>query len=767
VTTDACAPLAGLSVVEVAVGASDLGLGLAAGVPGLLLGDLGATVVRVVGSERPDIDEQLPWGRAWHRDKTLVAEDDPATIAERLTSADVAIVYGHELGVEGRGLGYLDVAARHPSLVYARCRPSRTEQGECVDYGLLVEARTGFCTQLAGHRDGPIFVDVRASGSGAAFILTVSILALLRRRVLGGGGGWAETSLYDGMLSTLGCMVGRSQRAPDEVESYWEKGSTFPNFLYRCGDGELLQVWFGGKGMYAQVIEVLGDEPSQDGYYAEQVSGALNERAVRWRSFFTRQPRDAWIAQLRAAGVACEPVLAPGDVLSDPHVAEAGLVTERVDHGCRDVTVAAPITVRPLTHEPAPALPVEPTATTAPGSLLRGVRVVDFSAFVAGPLSAQILADLGADVIKVEPPQGEAMRAAAYAVAACQRGKRSLALDIGAPEARPVVERLLGWADVVLHNFRVGVSERLGIDEETVARLNPRAVYCHASAFGSAGPRATYPGNDALMQALTGFEHAVGGAGNDPIAGTWIPIDMCGGWVAAIGVLAGLYATAATGQGCRVSTSLLGAGMLLQSGVYQRDGRSVRGPELDAAQTGYGPGYRLYRAGDGAWFAAVIPSRTVWARLCARPELSTLPAHYAPLRGGSDDAAARQAEAVLAKAFASGSAHEWVATLRDLGALAEAVEPMDRDAFRRGVLDDPLNRQLGRVAAYDTHEWGWFEQIGPLLRCGPAAEGGPALLLPGVGQHSRQVLSELGLAEQEVQRLLAAKVVRQQEHAVE
>ena len=90
------------------------------------------------------------------------------------------------------------------------------------------------------------------------------------------------------------------------------------------------------------------------------------------------------------------------------------------------------------------------------------MRVVDFSAFVAGPLAAEVLADLGADVVKVEPPAGEAMRAAAYAIAACQRGKRSIAIDITDPAARPVVEALLRSADVVLHNFRVGVAERLG-----------------------------------------------------------------------------------------------------------------------------------------------------------------------------------------------------------------------------------------------------------------------------------------------------------------
>ncbi len=398
--------------------------------------------------------------------------------------------------------------------------------------------------------------------------------------------------------------------------------------------------------------------------------------------------------------------------------------------------------------------------------LLAGLRVADFSAFVAGPLAAEILADLGADVIKVEPPQGEAMRAAAYAIAACQRGKRSLALNIGAPEARQAVERLLRWADVVLHNFRVGVAERLGIGAETVAGLNPGAVYCHASAFGAVGARAALPGNDALMQAVTGLERAAGGAGNDPLAATWIPVDMAGGWVAAAGVLAGLYARTAAGHGQRVTTSLLGAGMLMQSGVFERDGELVRGPGLDARQTGYGPGYRIYEGGDGRWFALVLPDQDAWRRLACLPEVAALPATYAPLRGGAHDAAARQAETVLEAAFATAPAAQWVGRLRGLGLMAELIEPLDRDGFRRAILDDPVNRQLGRVVSYQTADWGHFEQIGPLLRCGPAEPGpgaGPRLMLPGVGEHTVQVLTELGFSGEQIDTLLAAKVARQLE----
>jgi crotonobetainyl-CoA:carnitine CoA-transferase CaiB-like acyl-CoA transferase len=305
-------------------------------------------------------------------------------------------------------------------------------------------------------------------------------------------------------------------------------------------------------------------------------------------------------------------------------------------------------------------------------------------------------------------------------------------------------------------------------------------VYCHASAFGSTGPRAAFPGNDALMQAVTGFERAIGGDGNDPVAATWIPIDMAGGWVAAVGMLAGLYARARGGAGQVVETSLLGAGVLLHSGVFYRDGALVRGPALDASQTGYGPGYRIYEGGDGQWLALVVPSLDAWQRLASllppRAELplrvespagtvlsagTVLPEQYVPLRGGALDAVARSAEAALEAAFASGAAADWVRRLTDAGLLAELIEPLDRDGFRRKILDDPVNRELGRVASYETTDWGWFEQIGPLVRTGPSVGASPRLMLPGAGEHTVTVLAELGFPAAAIQDLLDAKVARQ------
>jgi crotonobetainyl-CoA:carnitine CoA-transferase CaiB-like acyl-CoA transferase len=261
------------------------------------------------------------------------------------------------------------------------------------------------------------------------------------------------------------------------------------------------------------------------------------------------------------------------------------------------------------------------------------------------------------------------------------------------------------------------------------------------------------------MQAVTGFEVANGGEGNDPTAATWIPVDMSGGWVAAAGILAGLVARARTGAGQRVESSLLGAGMLLHSGVFLRDGAVVRGPALDAGQTGYGPGYRLYRGAEDTWLAVVVPDPAAWEAL--RAVAPGLPATYAPLRGGAADADARAAEAVLETAFAGAPAAEWVPRLRGLGVLVEVVDDVDRDAFRRRILDDARNRELGRAVSYETADWGGFEQIGPLLRCGPDVTGGPSLHLPGVGEHTVEVLAELGCTADEIATLLDKDVARQ------
>ena len=354
-----------------------------------------------------------------------------------------------------------------------RALPARAgpRQGTVEDFGLLVEA-----TVRASAPSSPATGPARSSstcGPPASARRSCSPRRCSRCCAAGretGAGGWAETSLYDGMLATLGCMIGRSERAAPEIEGYWEKGSTFPNFLYRCADGELIQVWFGGKGMYATLLEVLGDEPSAEGYYADQMAGRLGERAARWVSFFAKQPRDVWIERLRDAGVACEPVLGPGEALSDPHLAEIGLAdpalggrppttswSARRSRCSRSPRRRTPRRADECRRRPSGRAIGRPARRPARARLL-GLR--RRTARRPGPRRPRRRRDQG------RAPGGRGHAGRRVRRRRLPAGKRSLALDINAPEARPVVERLLRWADVVLHNFRVGVSERLGIDED-------------------------------------------------------------------------------------------------------------------------------------------------------------------------------------------------------------------------------------------------------------------------------------------------------------
>ena len=237
-------------------------------------------------------------------------------------------------------------------------------------------------------------------------------------------------------------------------------------------------MWFGGKGMYAKLLEVLGDEPSDEGYYTDQVKGALNERA-RPVAVVLRPatPRRLDRAAARELGVPCEPVLAPGEALSDPHLHEIGLAVPATECGHDDRVVARADRGRPARRRRRARRRRgdrrRPCSRRA-GDCSPGCACSTSPRFVAGPLGAQVLADLGADVIKVEPLEGEAMRAAAYAVAACQRGKRSVALDLNAPKLVPVVER----ADQVgrrgpaqLPRRRLGSAS--ASTRQTVARAQP------------------------------------------------------------------------------------------------------------------------------------------------------------------------------------------------------------------------------------------------------------------------------------------------------
>jgi crotonobetainyl-CoA:carnitine CoA-transferase CaiB-like acyl-CoA transferase len=741
-------PLSGISVVEFPLDISDLGLGLAGGLPGLILSHLGASVTRV--AERPSgIDEGLIWTDSWQRRTTVRAW---AQTADLVRTADVVIVYGDATTAETKGLSSSACRESRPELIHCLVGASRVGDGPPLSYAMLVEAAAGLYSQLPTPNGEPRFLDMKCAASGTAFLLTAAVLGLIYERMRTGLGGYFETTLYDGLLASVGGMVGRSDRAPAHVERHWEIGPAYPDMLYRCADEEWIQVWLGGKGMFERFLRIVGERADNRGFYASAAEGDLSTRSARWEPIFRRETCLTWLERLRAAGIACERVRSSAEGLELRQVQDVGL--------CETATGAEGATLR-CAAVPVAVTPADPAAGALPAHrLLHGVRVLDFSAYVAGPFACQVLADLGADVVKVEPISGEAMRGAPYAFSVCQRGKRAVAIDLRAPDGQDAVHALMAGTDVLLHNFRRGVDQRLGIDEASVRGVAPGVVYCHVSGYGQTGEMVSLPANDALIQALTGIEHALAGGAGRPIRPTWFPVDVAAGWLTACGMLAALIARRRSGLGQRVDTSLLGAGLLLQSGGVYRNGRFVPGPTVDETQTGYGPCYRIYRTSDG-WLAVVVPDGDAWERLRALPEFVALPPSYTPLRVEPQTESAIVAERALELVLLANNAEYWESRLSEISIPCVAFGFATRDGFRRGILDSGPNHELARVISFDTPEWGRLEQIGPLFRIGPEPVPEGRRRAPAVGEDTVEVLAEAGIPHDRIADLLSSGVIVQ------
>ena len=374
---------------------------------------------------------------------------------------------------------------------------------------------------------------------------------------------------------------------------------------------------------------------------------------------------------------------------------------------------------------------------------LDGIRVVDLTSYIAGAYAAMQLADLGADVVKVESPEGDSFRELP-GFFGWNRGKRSISVDLKTPEGREVVERLAARGDVVMENMRPGVAERLGVGWTRLAALNPRLVYCSVTAFGSTGPGAERPGFDPIFQALGGLM-TLQGFGGPPQYLRTAPTDYYTAALATQAILAALFARERTGRGQRVETSLLRGVLALQSGVavdYPSKPSLVRD----------NPTYRLYQAGDGQWFFLAVGNQSFWVKLCKALGLEHLaddPRFGSWLLRIQNNA---DLLPILEARFREQSRAEWLDVLAAHDIPAAPVQPL-LDFF-----EDPAVRHHGLVHEYDHPEVGRLRLMGqPLVFAEtPTRDPGPP---PTLGQHTDAILSELGYTDAEIAALHARRVL--------
>jgi crotonobetainyl-CoA:carnitine CoA-transferase CaiB-like acyl-CoA transferase len=758
----------------------DLTGSVAGAVAGMLLADLGADVVKVhpPGTLPP---AGRPGLAMWDRGKRAAAADpsradDLLALDQLIAGADVLLVGASGPGITYRGL--IDRGRRPGEPCFWVVMPpylldETPWPGGQESAGLLF-AWLGHAWNQSSYADAPVDclfpLALHMQAIWAAIVAVALLVGRQRGLTL------APLAVAGGAHGAQLVSPGTFNAGRDEphVHRPGGPGGALPNYrTYRCADGQWLFLGafsnaFIERGLTAAGAGWIFDDPRVDGQTGNlRLPENLTWIARELEKVFATRPRDEWLELLEAADCPAAPVNEPGRWLDHEQVKALGLRLAAVSDTGQEIVMPGPLIdlsltpvrlrgpavsswpgitqLRPLwsaagtsvpqpAGQPSPALP-EPE----PQPPLSGLRVLDLGTIIAGPYVGSLLADLGADVIKVErPPLGDEFRVAhggrgGSSFAPYNRDQLSAMLDLSPGDDRRLFDRLVGSADVVVDNYRAGVAGRLAITHDHLAAVNPQVVTVSISAFGDTGPLGRRPGFDPVIQAMSGIMRAQGGPVQaDSPAFLTVPInDVLAAGLAALGACAALLARGRLGRGQHVGVTLCAASCLLQSEfLTQSDGSSSSSyPAGGRDFAGPGPLDRFYQASDG------------WVRLAAVPGqlLALAGAGLAPAPGQVEPGDKALAAGISAL-FADLPTAEVIARARAAGipaVRARQAQELTADAqlIRHGLLT-VLDRDDRGVAWVDPGRW--LDMPGLPAR-GPRKA-------PGAGEHTEMLRREANLS---------------------
>jgi formyl-CoA transferase len=380
-------------------------------------------------------------------------------------------------------------------------------------------------------------------------------------------------------------------------------------------------------------------------------------------------------------------------------------------------------------------------------AVLEGIKVLDFSCYIAGPYAAMLLAEQGADVIKVEPPDGDPYRKHRGFIV-WNRSKKGIVLNLKSPEGQEIAQRLASRSDVIIENFRPGVADRLGIGYETVRKLNPAVIYCSISGFGPTGPYRDTPGWEPIVASIATTYSSQGGSEGPPVYLILPLASYYAALMAPFSVATALFARQLTGRGQKVDVSLFGAMLgATSSGLVDFEGREKRVSGVRDQQGG-SPLYRLYQGSDGQWFFLGLGNLgffTKFAVAMGHEEWLTDPrfegAPFLILPPFSVEVITE-----FQKLFSTRTRDEWLEFLR------AADIPCAPAATVEEFMDDPQVLANEMVVTVEQPGLGSVREMGIPLKL-KQAQGeikGPA---PSLGQHTAEVLGALGYSAHEIAKL--------------
>ena len=391
---------------------------------------------------------------------------------------------------------------------------------------------------------------------------------------------------------------------------------------------------------------------------------------------------------------------------------------------------------------------------------LDGIRVLDLSKVLAGPLCAQYLGDLGAEVIKVEAVgQGDETRGwppfpapgLGTVFLSANRNKRSIAINLKSDKGRALVHELARGVDVAIESFGTGVAERLAIDADSLRALNDRLIHCSISGFGRSGPLKNSPGYDVILQAFSGIMSMTGDEGGGYIRSPISPIDQMTGVHAFSGILAGLLAREKSGKGAAIQVSLFDTALgLLGYNLQTFWERGVQPAKCGSSHESLCP-YQAFEASDGPIMIGVA-NDNLWRKFCAVTDLAAIVSD--PKYRTNADRVRHRTETLhhVEAAIATNTVAHWNAVLNEVGIPCSPINTLAQ------LLDHPHTKASSIIMQYDHSAAGHLNCVGhPVTFVGE--ERGAGLPPPMCGQHTDEILGEMGLSTDRIAELRREEVV--------
>ena len=393
---------------------------------------------------------------------------------------------------------------------------------------------------------------------------------------------------------------------------------------------------------------------------------------------------------------------------------------------------------------------------------LDGVKILGFTHFAQGPFALQLLGDLGAEVINIERQgtgdfnrhfqQLDNLGGEGVFFLAMNRNKRSMSLNLKAPESREIVEKLIAESDVIMTNYRAGALDRLGFGFEEAKKINPKIVFCEALGYGSSGPYASLPGQDLLAQALSGLTTMIGpDEDGRPVAGVIYEVDVYGSLMLVIGMLSALYYAKQTGIGQKVSVDLLSSGVHMQSqelAYYLNSGKVPQRPHNHSGHVLQASPYGVYKTGDG-WMVLSTnagDNPTQLGELIGSSEVAPLMKDNEAKMVNRD-----QLHTIIENRLVLDTTEHWIEKFRAVGIWCAKVNtyedlPKDPQILHNGIIKEIDHPVAGKFKAIGTPIE--FSATPPTIRRTP----------PALGEHNEEILRELGFGEKDIERFKNAGI---------